>query len=91
MKVQIDGWILFGRNEWEHHREPYYKFYAYDQSEGFVCVKEHSFEVEVPDDFDPRPKMVEQLELEKKSITAEFNEKIVSLNAQIQSLLAIEA
>lgn len=90
MKVQIKGFILFGRNEWENHLAPYFKFYFCDNSEGFVLVKPHSFEVDVPDDFDPRPKMVEKLEGEKRRITAEFNARVTDLNAQIQSLLAIE-
>ncbi|MDR6393486.1 hypothetical protein [Paraburkholderia phenoliruptrix] len=91
MKVEIKGFILFGRHEWECCTPPYYKFYNYDETEGFVKVQEHSFEVEVPAHFDPRPQMVEKLEKEKKKIEAEFQARVTHINAQIQSLLAIEA
>lgn len=91
MKVEIKGFILFGRHEWETYSAPYYRFYNYDETEGFVKVQEHSFEVEVPDEFDPRPQMVENLEREKRKIEAEFQARVTQINAQIQSLLAIEA
>lgn len=92
MKVEIKGYILFGQNEWEvrYGEKPYFVFKQFDEIEGFVTVQEHSFTVEVPDDFDPRPQMVVQLEAEKKKVRAEFQARVTQIDAQIQSLLAIE-
>ncbi|RQR87811.1 hypothetical protein DIE09_06420 [Burkholderia sp. Bp9010] len=67
----------------------HYDSSKYDPSQ--VAVREHEFEVEVPDDFDPRAGLVENLEREKRKITAEFRAKVTQINGQIQSLLAIEA
>lgn len=93
MKVEIKGWILFGHYEHEAKwgEKPYFTFKAFDSVEGFVTVREHSFMVEVPDDFDPRPQMVEKLREEKRKVEAEFHARVTQINAQIQSLLAIEA
>jgi 2',3'-cyclic-nucleotide 2'-phosphodiesterase (5'-nucleotidase family) len=55
-----------------------------------VVVFEHAIEVEVPDNFDPRPAMVANLEEKKRQVRAEFAKKVKELDEQIQSLLAIE-
>lgn len=93
MKVNLKGWILFGQYEHEARwgEKPYFVFKGYEDLEGFVNVQEHSFTVEVPDDFDPRPQMVQKLEAEKRKVEAEFHARVTQINAQIQSLLAIEA
>ncbi len=93
MQVEIKGFILFGHYEHEAKwgEKPYFTFKEYDQLDGFVTVREHSFIAEVPDDFDPRPQMVERLQAEKRKVEAEFHARVTALNAQIQSLLAIEA
>lgn len=67
----------------------HYDSSKYNESEVVVC--EHSFEVDVPDDFDPRAGLVANLEAAKQKITAEFQAKVTEINGRIQSLLAIEA
>lgn len=93
MQVEIKGYIVFGQHDYEQRcgEKPYFTFKDYEPSEGFVTVREHEITVDVPDEFDPRPQMVEKLEAEKKRIEAEFYAKITQINGQIQSLLAIEA
>lgn len=93
MKVEIKGYVLFGQYEHEARwgGKPYFTFKDYDPSEGFVVVREETLTLEVPEEFDPRPQMVEKLEAEKKRIEAEFQARVTQINAQIQSLLAIEA
>lgn len=93
MKVEVKGFILFGQYEHEFNwgGKPYFTFKEYESLEGFVKVQAYDFTVEVPDDFDPRPEMAKKLEAEKKKAEADFHARITQLNAQIQSLLAIEA
>jgi len=55
-----------------------------------VAICEHSFEVDVPDSFDPRPGLVANLEEHKRQVRAEFAAKVKEIDEQIQSLLAIE-
>lgn len=100
MKVTMTGFVMAQKTR-EYDCEKHqvvdgirYTFSHYNSSmydSNLVMVQEHSFEVEVPDDFDPREGLVANLELEKKKITAEFQAKVTQINAQIQSLLAIEA
>jgi hypothetical protein len=53
-------------------------------------VREHSFEVDVDGDFDPRPAMVANLEEQKRLARAEFAKKVRDIDERINSLLAIE-
>jgi hypothetical protein len=94
-KHLINGHIYWQQNQ--YMRAPEIHFNEYDKREwpedhrdGCVHVSEHSFEVEVPDGFDPRPQMVANLEAEKRRLRAEFAAKVTEIDAQIQKLLAIE-
>jgi hypothetical protein len=95
MKVTINGFIIAKQDKWTP--APEFVFREYDSSkyqcegECLVMVKPHTVEFDVPDDFDMRPGMVENLEREKEKITAQFQARVTQINAQIQSLLAIEA
>jgi hypothetical protein len=55
-----------------------------------VVVREHSFEVEVADNFDCRPGVVKNLEAEKERIQKEARTKVMQLDDWIGRLLAIE-
>lgn len=55
-----------------------------------VVVAEHQIEVEVPDDFDPRPGMVDSLKEQKKKEMARFALRVKEIDDRIHSLLAIE-
>jgi len=56
-----------------------------------VVLMEHSFYVEVPDNFDPRPGQVAALKAKKEKVQAEFSKRVMELDEQINSLLALEA
>jgi hypothetical protein len=90
MKVTIKGAIYATQWKWEK-KPSSYDFYCFDASdEHTVKVMDHEFTVEIPDDFDTRPALVAQLEQEKQKLSAEFQARVTEINAQIQSLLAIE-
>ena len=93
MQIEIKGFIVYGCYEHEarYGEKPYFTFREYEPGDSFVVVREETLSFDVPDKFDPRPKMVERLEAEKKRIEAEFQARVTQINAQIQSLLAIEA
>jgi hypothetical protein len=94
MKHTIEGFIIYEHYSWEE--KPTYTF---SDSSSAPCtaqcnralVMEHSFEVDVPDDFDPRPGFVEQLKQEKEKLRAEFSKRVMELDERINSLLALEA
>lgn len=62
-----------------------------DVSPEYVCLGAQEFTVDIPDDFDVRQGIVANLEEEKRKATAAYQKRLTELNAQIQSLLAIEA
>ena len=89
MKVTIKGFITYKKDDWRDGDD--YHFNKYDMSEhGYVTVMPHEIVVEVPDDFDPRPKQVAALIAEKQKARAEFLARVTEIDRQIQSLLAIE-
>ena len=92
MKVTIKGYITCTQYAWDD--KPTYSFYSFDPTSydsSTVKVMEHEFEVEVPDNFDPRPGQVAALEAKKKEIQAEFAAKVKQIDDKINSLLAIAA
>lgn len=91
MKVTINGAIYYNNLFRELGIGSPYVFYPYQDGFGDnVMVKLHSFEVDVPDDFDPRAGKVTLLEKELDRVTVEFSATVNRINQQINSLLALE-
>jgi hypothetical protein len=95
MKHTITGHLYWQHNK--YLKAPRITFSEYDKREwkedsrdGNVHITEYSFEVDVPDDFDPRPAQIAALNAEIKSVRAEFTARINELQAQKARLLAIE-
>lgn len=88
-KHTINGYITYQKYEWED--EPRVGFSMYDHNDGMtVAVKKHYFNVEIPDNFDPRPAQVAALEAEKQKIRADFAKSIADIEDRISKLLCIE-
>lgn len=92
-KHKIKGFITFNGSRYAAD-DARISFSPYKPSEEYspntVVVREHEFEVEVPDDFDPRAGLVANLEEQKKRVQAEFARAVRDIDQRIQSLLAIE-
>lgn len=70
-------------------------YYTYDPrkysgNENLVIVREEDIVLDVPDDFDPRPVMVDALREQKVAVMAEATKRATQIEQRIQSLLAIE-
>jgi hypothetical protein len=95
-RIVIPGFIVYRTEKFWHDHERF-AFSMYDPRAAHtvdktkVFVQEHALEVDVPEDFDPRPQMVAQLVAEKQRIQGEFAKRVTELDAQINSLLALEA
>lgn len=95
MKHTITGYITARPVRYGEHRgelEVSFSTYApsAEYSPDTVIVRQHSFEVEVADEFDPRPGLVANLEEQKREVRAAFAKKVKDIDDRIQSLLAIE-
>ena len=90
MKVTIKGIIHYRKRPLD---EPKYVFYECNMSDcgpHYVPMFEHQFDVEIPDNFDPTPKMIAALKAAKQKILADANVKANNIDEQIQKLLCIE-
>jgi hypothetical protein len=91
MNVTLKGFIHAEKEPWDEKVK--YAIYPFDMSKtscNTVLIGEQDIDVAIPDSFDIRPGLVENLEKEKQRISAEFHARVAELNGQIQSLLAIE-
>lgn len=91
----ISGFITWRATPWT--KEPEINFLSYDPAQydkndqyPRVVVAAHSIEVEVPDNFDPRPQMIDRLRAAKDQARAEFAAKVTEYDRRINELLALE-
>lgn len=98
MKVMIHAFICAETgDEWNSEKLCFenatrYKAWPCDVSgQEKVLLCEHDFEIDVPNEFDVRAGLVVNLEEEKRKAAAEYQKRVTEIDAQIQSLLAIEA
>ena len=93
MKKIIKGFITWEKSKYA--TKPTIDFLTFDPRtvssfESYVVVREHSIEIEVPDDFDPRPHQIANLRAEEIKLRADFAERITENARQINELQAIE-
>jgi hypothetical protein len=90
MKIKTTVHIFFQSYPWE--KEP--KFIVFcariDDSEYQTYVGPQEVEVEVPDDFDPRPNKIAALEKQKQQVTADYHKSVMEINDRLSKLLALE-
>lgn len=87
----INGFITYEKREWESKASV--NFYNFKPSvEHFpdlVVVGEHSFEVEVPDDFNPTPLQVAALQAQKKALRLKLADELRAIDERISKLTCI--
>jgi hypothetical protein len=93
MKITIKGYIVQINYPWE--KSPKYRLSSSGNveylSEYEALVMEHIFDVEVPDNFDPRPGQIAALKAQREKAQADFSKRVMEIDAKINELLAIEA
>lgn len=91
MKTTIKGFVVAQSYPWDDTVN--YTFLTFDPRESkmehYFVVSEHSFEVDVPDNFDIRPQQVAALESKKQELREKFAMAVKELDDRINSLLAI--
>ena len=93
-KHTIDGFIVWEKWDWE--TKGAFKFKDYepgprdaDSSRDCVAVQPHSFEVEVPDSFDPTPAMIAGLEEQKRQLRLKLAQELALIDDRISKLQAL--
>lgn len=90
--VQIEACVVWHYSEYTG--KPAIELYPFDMSSAgaeYVFIGKQTLNVDVPDDFDPRPSQVENLRKKQQEILAEAQMKVTNIDEQIQRLLCIEA
>ena len=91
MKMTLKTYLHYEKNTWDT-KERYFLCHV-DISAGDpakALVKEMDVEVDVPDDFDPRPAQIEMLKAKKKEVLAELGKRVAEIDERINRLLALE-
>ena len=91
-KHTISGFIIYRTESYwsPEERISFTCFAPGPKDDGRVVVSPHSFDVDVPDNFDPRPHMVASLRAAKEQARAEFAAKVTEYDRKINELLALE-
>ena len=91
MKHTINGYIVHRTARyWRDSERVTFQDYEPSENSGDIVVSKTSIEVEVPDDFDPRPAQVEILRRQKEEVRAKFAAAVMEFDRRINELLAIE-
>lgn len=91
MKIQLEAFIGYEK-PWRAD-DSGFRLYSFDPSHyssGTVLAARQMVEVEVPDNFDPRPQMVKALEAEKEKARADFSKRVMEIDKRINELMALE-
>jgi len=89
MKTQIKGFILYRDDEFSDDEK--FSFFPFEMKEsGHITVMPYAIDVDIPDDFDPRGKQIEQLKAEKQKAMADFQALVTSIDRKISELTALE-
>jgi hypothetical protein len=93
MKVTIKGYLHQCQYKWMSEPEFVLLSTVYKDNLDYIPVRQepYEFEVEVPDDFDPRPQKVAALEEQKREAQIAFAKRIREIEDQISKCLAITA
>jgi hypothetical protein len=92
MKKLMKGYVY--RIQYEHNDAPHLNWAQSstmaEADPDWVLVCPYDFEIECPDDFDPRPAQLRAIDAKERAIRAEFTNRITELQEQRNKLLALE-
>lgn len=88
----VKGYVTFkpAEYDWEKDKVGFVDFKPHGNSSWGHIVGEHSIEVEIPDDFDPRVQQIKDLEEQRQRLHTEFARRVKELDDKLAKLQAIE-
>ena len=91
-KHTVNGALYLYVPERAYSDKPIYHFNAGAglTGESFIKIVDHSFDIEIPDDFDPAPRQIETLNEKKRLLRVKLAEELASIDDRISKLSAIE-
>lgn len=93
----IKGWVTHTHYAWQKPEEATIGFThfieppeVYSHDEYTVGIQQHSFEIEVPDNFNPNPFKVAGLKAKIEKVKVAAFEEIMKMEQEINKLLALQ-
>ena len=90
MKIKTTIHVHFVKYEWETEGRFEAMSYKIRDDTNYAYVGLQEIEIDVPENFDPRPAQIAVLEAEKQKVMAEFQKSITIINERISKLQALE-
>jgi hypothetical protein len=91
MKIKITVHIYYQKYKWEDKGNYHVYSFQVDDTDECTYVGPQEIEIEVPDNYDPRPQQIAALEAEKKRVMAEYQKTVTEITERINKLQAIAA
>ena len=89
MKVTVKHYLT--QVQWGWEPKPQYVLYPFPMNgEQYAIVREMDVELDIPDDFDPRPQQIAALEEQRRKAKADHEALMNMIEGKIQSLRCIE-
>lgn len=90
MKVKTTVFIHYIKYRWETEGNFVPFMCQLDNDDTRTFVNEQEVEIEVPDNFDPRPDQIAALEAQKQKAKADYQATVNDINERISKLQALE-
>lgn len=90
MKVNVTAFIYFQKYSFQEQGSYVVVPFRVDDDETRTFVCEHTFDVDVPDNYNPTAQQIAALEAQKDQAKKEYANKIVSIDIRISKLQALE-
>jgi hypothetical protein len=90
MKIKLTAHIHYSKRHWQDEGEFQICYIRLDDDDQRTYVGEQEVEVEVPDNYDPRPGQIAALEKQRTKVMADYQKMVTEINARISNLQALE-
>ena len=90
MKIKITAHIYYFKYSWEDEGKYQLWFGKLDDDDTRTYIGEQEVEVEVPDNFDPRPRQIAALQRQRGKVMADYQKTVDQINERISNLQALE-
>lgn len=90
MKIKLTAHIHHVKYEWDEEGIYQLWFAKLADDDSRTYIGEQEVEVEVPDNYDPRPKQIAALEKQRQKVMADYQKTVTEINDRISKLQALE-
>ena len=90
MKIKLTAHIHYSKWDWQDKGEFQIFYCRLGDDDQRTYVGEQEVEVEVPDNYDPRPQQIASLQRQRNKAMADYQKTVDEINERISKLQALE-